>query len=85
MGFLIDPIPNSPNLHDENHLADSKENFDFPAPENMVIPSKYKWANKKNKTKKYAVRSFNNKAFSLSLPTFMFGCFTSSWKLKGMS
>ena len=26
MGLLIDPIPNSPNWHNENHLADCKEN-----------------------------------------------------------
>ena len=27
MVLLIDLIPNSPNLHNENHLADSKENY----------------------------------------------------------
>ena len=27
MGLLIDPIPNSPNQHDENRLTDSKENY----------------------------------------------------------
>ena len=27
MGLLVDPIPNSPNLHNENYLADSKENY----------------------------------------------------------
>ena len=26
-GLLIDTIPNSPNLHDQKHLADSKENY----------------------------------------------------------
>ena len=26
IGLLIDPIPNSLNLQNENHLADSKEN-----------------------------------------------------------
>ena len=25
--LLIDPIPNSPNQHNENRLADSKENY----------------------------------------------------------
>ena len=27
IGLQIDPIPNSPNYHNENHLADSKENY----------------------------------------------------------
>ena len=27
MGLPIDPMPNSPNKHDENYLADSKENW----------------------------------------------------------
>ena len=27
IGLLIDPIPNSPYKHTENHLADSKENY----------------------------------------------------------
>ena len=27
IGLLIDPIPNSPNLQNENHLVDSKENY----------------------------------------------------------
>ena len=27
MGLLIDPIPKSPNQHDENRLAGGKENF----------------------------------------------------------
>ena len=26
-GSLFDPIPNSPNLHDKNGLANSKENY----------------------------------------------------------
>ena len=26
-GIPIDPMPNSPNKHDENYLADSKENW----------------------------------------------------------
>mgnify|MGYP006963832275 CR=1 FL=1 len=27
IGLLIDPIPNSLNLQNENYLADSKENY----------------------------------------------------------
>ena len=27
MGLLSDLIPNSPNKHNENHLAESKENY----------------------------------------------------------
>ena len=27
MGLLSDLIPNSPNKHNENHLADIKENY----------------------------------------------------------
>ena len=27
MGLPIDPMPNSPNKHDKNYLADSKENW----------------------------------------------------------
>ena len=27
MGLPIDPMPNFPNKHDENYLADSKENW----------------------------------------------------------
>ena len=27
IGLLIDPVPNSPNKHDDNCLADSKENY----------------------------------------------------------
>ena len=30
MELLIDPIPNSPNEHNENHLVDSKENHPSP-------------------------------------------------------
>ena len=30
MELLIDPIPNSPNKHNENHLVDSKENYPSP-------------------------------------------------------
>ena len=26
-GVLVDPIPNSPNLHHNNCMADSKENY----------------------------------------------------------
>ena len=26
-GFLVDPIPNSPNSHHKNCIADSKENY----------------------------------------------------------
>ena len=27
MGLLIDPVPNFPNKHNDNCLADSKENY----------------------------------------------------------
>ena len=27
IGLLIDPVPNSPNKHNDNRLADSKENY----------------------------------------------------------
>ena len=29
MGLLIDPIPKSPNQHDENRLAGGKENYQW--------------------------------------------------------
>ena len=28
-GFLVDPIPNSPNSHHKNCIADSKENYQW--------------------------------------------------------
>ena len=44
MGWLIDPIPNSPNWHNENHLADSKEDYQWdPGSQRVKINFRSKW------------------------------------------